>query len=128
MILALLQLRKGRMNFGARSFLSPRTGFLKTATRSELDVSGARSPTKMLYSFANGAIEYALLPNPDVTGEMTVPVAASKDTPGTSLAQLRANVLDELGIWTDGAFELPLVDICARAAAAWAGEGKVRKQ
>lgn len=32
------------------SFRNPNTGFLNTATRSELDVSGARSPTKMEYS------------------------------------------------------------------------------
>lgn len=39
------------MNFGALSFLNPSTGFRNTATRSEFDVSGAKSPTKMLYSF-----------------------------------------------------------------------------
>lgn len=50
-IFALLQLVKGRINLGSLSFRKPRTGFRKTATKSELEVSGARSPTKMLYSF-----------------------------------------------------------------------------
>ena len=56
MIFALLQLLNGWMYLGTLSFLSPRMGFRKTATRSELEVSGAKSPTKMLYSFSFWAL------------------------------------------------------------------------
>ncbi len=49
-IFALLQLRNGLINLGSLSLRSPRTGLRKTATKSELDVSGAKSPTNMLYS------------------------------------------------------------------------------
>lgn len=121
MILALLQLENGRMYFGSRSFLSPRTGLRKTATRSELDVSGARSPTKMLYSFWNccccGVVPggYAGAEN---AGEFELADV------GTELAQLRTKGLDELGIWTG----FPTLLIWARTAAACACDGKVKKQ
>lgn len=39
------------MNLGSRSLRRPSNGLRKTATKSEFEVSGAKSPTKMLYSF-----------------------------------------------------------------------------
>lgn len=90
MIFALLQLKNGRMNFGSRSLRSPRTGFRKTATRSELDVSGARSPTNMLYSFGY------------IWGLFGTDAGNAEDTgvleAGMEDAQLRTNGLVELGM------------------------------
>ena len=50
MIFALLQLKNGLINLGSLSLRRPSTGLRNTATKSELEVSGAKSPTKMLYS------------------------------------------------------------------------------
>ena len=47
----LLRFKNGRMKRDSRSLHRLRTGLRKTATRSELDTTGARWPTKMLYSF-----------------------------------------------------------------------------
>ena len=48
MILALLELKNGWMKRGSRSLRRLSTGLRNTAKRSELDTSGARSPTKTL--------------------------------------------------------------------------------
>jgi hypothetical protein len=104
------------MNFGSLSFRSPRTGLRKTATRSELDVSGARSPTKILYSFG-----YCC------ETDIAVRAEGIEDTgEGTEEAQLRMKGLLELGIVTGEVLAVLL--IWARTEAAWAGVGKVRKQ
>ena len=106
------------MNLGSRSFRKPRTGFRNTATRSELDVSGARSPTNILYSLG-----YCWC-----TGDMTAPGVERADViePGIDDAQLSTNGLVELGIVTGGAPPLPLT--WPSTDAATEGDGKVKKQ
>jgi hypothetical protein len=119
MILALLQLTNGRINLGSLSFRSPKTGLRKTATRSELEVSGARSPTKMLYSLGyccKDPVEAAALDGKEVD---------MGETDGTEDAQLRTKGFAELGMVTG--FMFPLL-IWARTDAACAGVGNVRKQ
>lgn len=117
MILALLQLKKGRMNLGSRSFRRPRTGFRNTATRSELDVSGARSPTNMLYSFGNCGCAVGTI-TPAVWKEGVIePVGAEE-------AQLRTKGLFEFGIVTGCALPPPFTWL--RTEEAIAGEGNVR--
>lgn len=118
-IFALLQLRKGRMKRGSRSLRNPRTGLRKTATRSELDTSGARSPTKMLYSFGYcGFWPLGRVTDWPGTGGGT-------DAEGTDDAQLSENGLLELGI----TMEFPsLLLIWDNTDAAWVCDGKVRKQ
>lgn len=113
-ILALLQLKNGLINLGSLSFLRPNTGFRNTATRSLLDASGARSPTKIEYSLGKAGWGVEL------GGE--VGTEAPDAGAGTALAHLRLNCLAELGIVA------AVVDICARTAAACPGEGNVRKQ
>ncbi len=121
MILALLQLKKGRMKRGSLSFLNPRTGLRKTATRSEFETSGAKSPTKMLYSFGYCGF---WAPGMEIVGPLN---GTDKGAVGTDDAQLRVNGFDELGIVK--AFGVPLVElICWRTDAAWTCEGNVRKQ
>jgi hypothetical protein len=91
-IFALLQLKKGRMNFGSLSFLNPKTGFRNTATKSEFDVSGARSPTNILYSFGY----CCCAPGTKLPGEEVV---GGRD--GSDAANLTLNGLLELGIVVD---------------------------
>lgn len=118
MIFALLQLRNGLMSLGSRSLRSPSTGFLKTATRSELDVSGAKSPTKMLNSLGYcGA--------PGMLGAWK-DAEIGVDAEGTVDAQLKTKGLDEFGMVWAGP---PLAELTWESTAdAWAMEGKVRKQ
>jgi hypothetical protein len=94
MILALLQLKNGRMKRGSLSLRKPSTGFRKTATRSELDTSGAKSPTKMLYSLG-----YCGFWAPGI--EMVVPENGTETgAVGIEDAQFMVNGLEELGIVT----------------------------
>lgn len=119
MILALLQLTNGRINLGSLSFRRPNTGLRKTATRSELEVSGARSPTKILYSLGyccRDPVEAAALEGKG---------ADMGETDGTEDAQLRTKGFAEFGMVTRWLFPL---FICARTDAACAGVGNVRKQ
>lgn len=106
------------MNLGSRSFRKPRTGFRNTATRSELDVSGARSPTKILYSFG-----YCCC-----AGDATTPAVGRAGVIGLGIedAQLSTNGLLELGIVTGGAPPLPLTWLSTDAATE--GDEKVKKQ
>ena len=123
MIFALLQLRKGLINLGSLSLRRPSTGLRNTATRSELDVSGARSPTKMLYSFG-----YCCAP------AVCAPFGAEKvvdtgEAGAMEEVQFITKGFAELGMEAGGAFPLlPLFEIWASTEAAWAGDGKVRKQ
>ena len=89
-----------------------------------MDVSGARSPTKMLYSLgycccADGA--YIPLLETKAAG-----MGDEEDAELTEEAQLSTKGFDELGIVTGLLFE-PLLT-WARTEAAWAGVGNVRKQ
>lgn len=120
MILALLQLKNGRINFGSLSFLSPRTGLRNTATRSELDASGARSPTKILYSFWYCCACWVFGSAVGITGYEI------GDAEGTLDAQFITKGLEELGIIAGLPF--PALLICAKTDAACAGVGKVKKQ
>ena len=92
MIFALLQLRKGRIKRGSLSFLKPRTGLRKTATRSELDTSGAKSPTKMLYSFGYCGF---WAPGIEIVGALK---GTDKGAVGTEDAQFIVKGFDEFGI------------------------------
>ena len=124
MIFALLQLRKGLINLGSLSFLSPSMGLRNTATRSELDVSGAKSPTKILYSLGYCCCAVAGGWDPTPAGN-----AFDKgDAEVTADAQFMTKGLDELGICSGPPLPLGPFEICASTDAAWAGEGKVRKQ
>lgn len=106
------------MNLGSRSFLKPSTGFRKTATRSELEVSGARSPTKILYSLG-----YCCC-----AGDKTTPGVETADVIelGMEDAQSSTKGLLELGIVSGGALPLALTWLITDAATE--GEGKVKKQ
>ena len=85
------------MNRGSRSFRRPRTGLRKTATRSEFDTSGARSPTKILYSLVKlgGCCCWV---------DCWVGVVIGSDRvggdAGTEEAQLKTKGLVELGMMT----------------------------
>ena len=111
MIFALLQLKNGRINLGSRSLRRPRTGLRKTATRSELEASGARSPTKIEYSFGNDCVPPEPLLLPELVFSLLFPLPllvvgvdwAGGETVGVmgvEEAQLRMNGLFELGIMT----------------------------
>lgn len=104
------------MNLGSLSFRRPRTGLRNTATRSELDVSGAKSPTKMLYSFG-----YCCPPLVYVAA-LGGNVADVGEADVTEDAQFKTKGFDELGMV--GGF--PPLLIWARMEAAWAGVGNVR--
>ena len=123
MIFALLQLRKGLINLGSLSLRRPSTGLRNTATKSELDVSGAKSPTNMLYSLGYCCAAVACTPFVTEKG------AEMGEACPTEEAQFMTKGFAELGIETGASFPLfPLFDIWASTEAAWAGDGKVRKQ
>ena len=97
------------MNRGSLSFLKPRTGLRKTATRSELETSGARSPTKMLYSLGYCGF---WAPGMEMVGAAS---GAGTGAVGTEEAQFMVNGFDELGMVTA---LLPLLLVCCRTEAA----------
>ena len=108
MILALLQLKDGRMKRGSRSLRVPSTGLRNTATRSELDTSVAHKDAVLL------RVLRALHAR---DGHSLAPGGAARE-------QLNENALTELGmISRDGALLT-----WASTGAAWDWEGKVRKQ
>lgn len=120
MIFALLQLRKGLINFGSLSLRRPSTGLRNTATKSELEVSGARSPTKMLYSLGYCCTPVACAPFVAEKGEYIGEVGPTED------AQFMTKGFAEFGMGTGAPFTL--LEIWVSTEAAWAGDGKVRKQ
>ena len=120
MIFALLQLRKGLINLGSLSLRRPSTGLRNTATKSELEVSGAKSPTKMLYSLGYCCTPVACAPFVAGKGVYMGEVGPKEE------AQFMTKGFAELGMGTGAPFTL--LEIWVSTEAAWAGDGKVRKQ
>ena len=94
----LLQLKNGEMMRDSRSLCKPRIGLRKTATRSKLDTTGTRWPTKVLYPFGDHEFCAPVMDTVWLPGALL----AGRVTEGTDDAQFSENALAELEMISGG--------------------------